>query len=154
MNTNQMIGVALVCLFAAIAAAAYRSRKEARQAKKIQRLWETGATRLLAKVWGLSNDPQPGMPDFEESAWKTREKISNHIKAADRADTSFEHEVCGEMVSVVLKRPNTLFGFVEKEETFRAIEEAHDMMSNPEQQLYVGIFPLTLDIRVTDPAQV
>ncbi|MDB5204432.1 MAG: hypothetical protein JWP09_460 [Candidatus Taylorbacteria bacterium] len=127
-------------------------RKNTKEADELALLWETGATLLLSKVWGLINDAPPGeMPVIGEPAQITREKILRHIWKSDRQDKSFEHEVCGEKVSLLLQYPNTLFGFVDKQETLDAITRAHALATTEEQQLCIGMFPLILDIRVTDP---
>lgn len=154
MNTNlQAICWALViALPIAALVTSITFRAERRRKSEMDRLWETGATRLLAQVWGLSNDRQPEeLPFIGEPAHVTREKILQHIWKSDRRDKFFEQKVCGEEVKVTLQYPNTLFGFVDKAETLTAIQEAHNMMADPDQQLYVGTIPLVLDIRVTDP---
>jgi hypothetical protein len=151
-TVENMLSLFLITVLIALVTLYFQWRSRKHERAKVNRLWETGATLLLGKVWGLSNDRQPDeLPVIGEPAHVTREKILHHIWKSDRTDKSFEYEVCGEKVSLLLQYPNTLFGFVEKEETLAAIREAHNMMSNRDQRLFVGTIPLTLDIRVTDP---
>lgn len=145
-----VIIIITVTIVAAIFYFDYRLKK--REAALAKRLWETGATRLLSQVWGLSNEyPHGEIPLIGEPAHVTRRKILNHIWGATRNDQVFEQIVCGENVKVTLYYPNTLFGFVDEKETCDAIQQAHDLMSDRDQQLYIGTIPLILDIRVTDP---
>lgn len=128
----------------------YAYRTEKSPCTQIKYLNETGAPSLLLSVWRLNDTYQPDeLPLVGEPANVTQEKILKHMWGTSQRSKQFDRKVCDERIWLVLEYPNKLNGFVQDQATLDAIEEAHKIMADPDQRLYVGTIPLILNIHVT-----